>query len=76
MPLVSINEHNMYYEWSDSNSRSQEILLLIHGLALDSSCWGRFSELLVADFSVVQYDIRGHGQSHFEEAPITWDVLC
>ncbi|WP_040205587.1 alpha/beta fold hydrolase [Neobacillus jeddahensis] len=77
MPLDSVNGHNMYYEWSDSSRhRNKEVLLLIHGLALDSSCWGRFSEFLAEHFSVVQYDIRGHGQSHDGEEPITWDVLC
>ncbi|MCT2537143.1 alpha/beta fold hydrolase [Aquibacillus koreensis] len=75
MPLAPVNGHNMYYEWSD-RSGSKEVLLLIHGLALDSSCWGRFIELLGTDFSIVQYDIRGHGQSHYEEGPITWEDLC
>ncbi|MBU9711170.1 alpha/beta fold hydrolase [Evansella tamaricis] len=76
MPLELVNGHNMYYEWIDNRSGSKEVLLLIHGLALDSSCWGRFIDLLVTDFSIVQYDIRGHGQSHYEEGTITWDVLC
>ncbi|MGG0717663.1 alpha/beta fold hydrolase [Robertmurraya massiliosenegalensis] len=76
MPLELVNGHNMYYEWMDNRRGSKEVLLLIHGLALDSSCWGRFIEYLVTDFSIVQYDIRGHGHSHYEEGQITWDVLC
>ncbi|MBU9721673.1 MULTISPECIES: alpha/beta fold hydrolase [Bacillaceae] len=78
MPLELVNGHNMYYQWNECRGESKEVLLLIHGLALDSSCWKRFSELLVMDFSVVQYDIRGHGQSRYgyEEGPITWEVLC
>jgi len=76
MPFESVNGHNMYYEWNDSRRGNKEVLLLIHGLALDSSCWGRLSGFLVEHFSVVQYDIRGHGQSHFGEVPTTWDVLC
>lgn len=75
MPVEVVNEHNMYYRWDEIAGGNKDILLLIHGLALDSSCWGRFIPFLNNSFTVVQYDIRGHGQSSTGKEPITWDLL-
>ncbi|MBS4218286.1 alpha/beta fold hydrolase [Bacillus sp. FJAT-49711] len=59
----------------DCKSDNKDILLLIHGLALDSSCWGQFPNFLHETFTVIQYDIRSHGKSSTGEGQITWDVL-
>lgn len=38
-------------------------VILIHGLGLDLSMWDRFAKLLVPDYTVIRYDLLGHGQS-------------
>lgn len=38
-------------------------MILIHGLGLDLSMWDRFAELLVPDYTVIRYDLLGHGRS-------------
>nr|WP_144928910.1 alpha/beta hydrolase [Paenibacillus bovis] len=75
MPHVEVNNHTLFYKKEESSGDQKDILLLIHGLALDSSCWGQFPEILKKWFTVIQYDVRAHGESSTGEKPITWDLL-
>jgi pimeloyl-ACP methyl ester carboxylesterase/DNA-binding SARP family transcriptional activator len=70
------SENPIPFEYRISkNTASTEIVVLIHGLGLNSSCWGPFLELLVHHYHVLSYDFRGHGDSPPSDMPITWDLL-
>jgi len=43
---------------------------MIHGFTQNSRTWGRFADLLAADFEVVLVDAPGHGQSEHDHADL------
>ncbi|MBM95259.1 MAG: alpha/beta hydrolase [Oceanospirillaceae bacterium] len=48
-----------------------EALVLIHGVGLDQSIWGGQCEGLQRDYSVITYDMLGHGRSPLQSAAAT-----
>lgn len=46
--------------WGD---RDAPVVVLVHGLGLSRSSWGRVPQLLADGHRVVGYDLRGHGRS-------------
>ncbi|WP_426449038.1 alpha/beta fold hydrolase [Paenibacillus sp. S-38] len=59
-PLFS---SDIYYDWLPSSSSLQPTLVLIHGAGLDSSFWFSVVPLLQSRYSLLLYDLRGHGRS-------------
>jgi 3-oxoadipate enol-lactonase len=65
MPHVSTNDIATFYEEAGQGPP----VVLIHGHTLDLRLWdAQVAPLVDADYRVVRYDVRGHGQS---EAPVT-----
>ena len=44
-------------------------LALIHSLGLDATIWEQVTRELQADFEILTYDLRGHGQSEHRAGP-------
>ena len=59
MPLARIRGIEVYYE----SRGSGEPLLLIHGLGSSTQDWEHQVDRFAARYTVVTYDVRGHGQS-------------
>ena len=59
MPYLEQEERKIYYEQQGQG----ELIILIHGLGLCSESWLDLPELLAKKFTVVTYDLRGHGKS-------------
>ncbi len=59
MPFLEADDKKIFYQIQGSG----EPLIMIHGVALDSRCWGDLPLFLSAKYAVVTYDQRGHGQS-------------
>lgn len=76
MPFELINGNQMYYELHGSGHQNQDVIVLIHGLALDSSTWGDIPALLETHFPLVLYDLRAHGQNGTNKEELTWMILC
>lgn len=51
-------------------------LTLIHSLALDASIWDAVVKELAADFEILLYDCRGHGQSDRRLGPYTTSLFA
>lgn len=51
-------------------------MLLAHGLTDAGACWLPVAEQLRADYDVVMYDARGHGQSEKPASGYTYDNLA
>lgn len=45
-------------------------LVLAHGFTQNGECWGRFAELLAANYEVVAVDSPGHGRSNHDNADL------
>jgi 3-oxoadipate enol-lactonase len=51
-------------------------LVLIHSLALDATIWEGVVEELSADFEILVYDCRGHGQSEHRRGSYTAELFA
>lgn len=61
---TKVNDIDLYYEIQGDG----EPIMLLHGLALDSSIWKEMVELYATQAQFILLDLRGHGQSETGEA--------
>ncbi|WP_258112206.1 alpha/beta hydrolase [Alicyclobacillus sp. SP_1] len=61
-----------YYEYQACSTPTEDTLVLIHGLAADSTMWDLVWPLLAQSFNVLRYDLPEHGKS--DPAPSTQDL--
>jgi pimeloyl-ACP methyl ester carboxylesterase len=59
MSYLDVNGSRLYYETAGSG----DPVVLIHGLGADARVWDLQFELFAQSYSVVRYDLRGHGRS-------------
>ena len=59
MPMITLGDLNVFYELHGEG----EPVLLIHGLGSSTDDWAPQVEALRRGFTVVTYDVRGHGKS-------------
>lgn len=59
MPMITLGDLSVYYEKHGQG----EPVLLIHGLGSSTEDWEPQVEALARDFTVVTYDVRGHGKT-------------
>jgi pimeloyl-ACP methyl ester carboxylesterase len=61
-----------HYEYQACSAPTEDTLVLIHGLATDSTMWDLVWPLLARSFNVLRYDLPEHGKS--DPAPSTQDL--
>ncbi len=59
MPFLETDTWKIHYDTTGQG----EPLILIHGIATDSRYWMDLPKTLAKKYTVVTYDLRGHGQS-------------
>lgn len=67
--IIEANGINIYYELS--GKKQAPVVVLSHSLACSQVMWWPQLELLEAQFQVLRFDTRGHGQSEAPEGPYT-----
>lgn len=63
MPYLEQEERKLYYEIRGQG----ELIVLIHGIAVDSRYWLDLPDFLAQKYTVLTYDLRGHGRSFAPE---------
>lgn len=58
---ISVNNHTVSY--NDEGPDETPVIILIHGFPFNKSMWNKQVELLLENYRVIAYDIRGHGDS-------------
>ncbi|MFA5329542.1 MAG: alpha/beta fold hydrolase [Prolixibacteraceae bacterium] len=58
---ISVNNHTISY--NDEGPDETPVIILIHGFPFNKSMWNKQVELLLENYRVITYDIRGHGDS-------------
>ena len=59
MPMITLNGLDVFYETRGAG----DPVLLIHGLGSSTEDWEPQVDALARDFTVVAYDVRGHGRT-------------
>ena len=72
MPVVTIDNINMYYEVHGDG----EPLVLIQGLSLDSSSWINQVPVLSQKYQVIVFDNRGVGQTDASDSPYSTEMMA
>lgn len=60
---LKISVNNLSVSYSDDGPIAATVLLFIHGFPFNKSMWEMQIAALKADYRVIAYDIRGHGDS-------------
>ena len=66
---------NVRFDYRIDGDEDLPLLVLAHGLGLDSTMWAPQMAALTRDFRVLRYDTRGHGGSPSSTAPCTIEAL-
>jgi 3-oxoadipate enol-lactonase len=70
---IEANGIRINYEWSGKNQAP--VVVLSHSLACSQVMWWPQLKLLEAQFRVLRYDTRGHGQSETPPGPYSLEQL-
>jgi 3-oxoadipate enol-lactonase len=62
--------------WRSEGRDGAPVVVLVHGILSDHRMWDAVAAQLKNDFSIVRYDLRGHGGSSAPSAPYTMEQLA
>jgi 3-oxoadipate enol-lactonase len=60
---IKLIANNLVVSYTDEGPDEAPVIIFIHGFPLNKSMWNNQIEILKADYRVITYDIRGHGDS-------------
>lgn len=58
---TSVNNHTVSY--NDEGPDESPVIIMVHGFPFNKSMWNKQVEVLIGNYRVISYDIRGHGDS-------------
>lgn len=76
MSYVQTGDVRTYYEYYESAATSTTTVVFIHGFGLDCTYFRNLIPILRQNFSVLLYDLRGHGASEYSCGTDTLELLC
>ncbi|WP_164931481.1 alpha/beta hydrolase [Longirhabdus pacifica] len=65
----------IHYEYLQSTLEGAETIILSHGVSLNMKEWDDIIPYLTSKYTIIRYDIRGHGKST-SCYPLTLETLC
>ncbi|MEK8126925.1 alpha/beta fold hydrolase [Paenibacillus filicis] len=65
--------YRMYYEWSPHHDVTARTIVLIHGAGLSSALWRPILPFLSCNYSILTFDMAGHGQSEADRSPPSFE---
>jgi len=72
---MNIAINNLKISYNDEGPDGAPVIIFIHGFPLNKSMWNKQMEALKANYHVIAYDIRGHGNSDEGEEDFTIDLF-
>lgn len=60
---LSITINNLIVSYNDQGPEDAPVIIFIHGFPFNKSSWDKQIEVLMEDYRVIAYDVRGHGSS-------------
>jgi len=58
---MTVNNHTVSY--TDEGPDNAHVIILIHGFPFNKSMWNKQVDMLIENYRVIAYDVRGHGNS-------------
>ena len=67
--------NNLKISFNDEGPDGAPVIIFVHGFPLNKSMWNKQMEDLKANYHVIAYDIRGHGNSDTGDEDFTIDLF-
>ena len=67
--------NNLKISYNNEGPDGAPVIIFIHGFPLNKSMWNKQMEALKANYHVIAYDIRGHGNSDVGNEDFTIDLF-
>lgn len=58
---MTVNNHTISY--TDEGPDHAPVIIFIHGFPFNKSMWNKQVEILIENYRIIAYDVRGHGSS-------------
>ena len=58
---MTVNNHSVSY--TDEGPDHAPVIIFIHGFPFNKSMWNKQVEMLIENYRIIAYDVRGHGNS-------------
>jgi 3-oxoadipate enol-lactonase len=60
---LELTVNKLIVSYTDEGPDNAPVIILIHGFPFNKSLWNKQTEVLIENFRVITYDVRGHGNS-------------
>ena len=75
MPIIKINDADIYYEDSAPNDVQKPVIVFAHGLLWSTQIYDEQVKHFQADYRCIAFDFRGQGQSQITKSGYDMDAL-
>ena len=75
MPMIHVNDIDIYYEDSAPNDKQKPIMVFAHGLLWNTRMFDKQVEYFKAGYRCIAFDFRGQGQSEVTKSGYDMETL-
>lgn len=75
MPIIKINDADIYYEDSAPNDIQKPVMVFAHGLLWSTQMYDKQVKHFQGDYRCIAFDFRGQGQSQITKSGYDMDAL-
>jgi len=73
---IRMTINHLMVRYNDEGPDGAPVIIFIHGFPLNKSMWNKQLEAFKANYHVIAYDIRGHGNSDVGDEDFTIDLFA
>jgi pimeloyl-ACP methyl ester carboxylesterase len=75
MPMIHVNDVDIYYEDSAPNDKQKPVMVFAHGLLWNTRMFDKQIEYFKAGYRCIAFDFRGQGQSEITKSGYDMETL-
>lgn len=75
MPIINVNNIDIYYEDSAPHDKQKPVMVFAHGLLWNTRMYDKQVERFQADYRCIAFDFRGQGQSEITKSGYDMETL-
>jgi 3-oxoadipate enol-lactonase len=73
---ITLYVNNLVVSYTDQGSEEAPVIIFIHGFPLNKTMWNKQVAFLKANYRVISYDVRGHGDSDCGVEQFSMDLFA